>query len=292
MKMHPGEADIDEALVARLVAEQFPQLAGLPVRAAPSTGTVNAIYRIGAELYARLPRVTQWADGIVRELAWLPRLAPLLPLQIPEPIERGRPAHSYPFDWAIYRWIDGEPYRDELVADERQAARDLAGFVRELRRIETAGAPQAGRRPLAELDTPTRAAIAASRDLIDGAAAAAAWNRALEAPVWDGAPVWIHTDLLRPNLLAAHGRLAAVIDFGGAGAGDPAADIIAAWSVFGGPGREVYREALVVDEATWRRARGYALHQALLIIPYYIETNPAFVALARRTVEQVLADTA
>ena len=110
------------------------------------------------------------------------------------------------------------------------------------------------------------------------------------APVWKGKPVWVHTDLLRPNVLVHGGRLCAVIDFGGAGVGDPAADVIAAWSVFGNTGRRVFRDALDVDDGTWNRARGFALHQAAMIIPYYGETNPEFVALAKRTIEEVLAD--
>jgi aminoglycoside phosphotransferase (APT) family kinase protein len=140
------------------------------------------------------------------------------------------------------------------------------------------------------LDTATRVAIESSRSVIDGDAATAAWASAYEAPVWDGTPVWIHTDLLRPNLLVDRGRLCAVIDFGGVGVGDPAADVIAAWSVFSQRGRATFRDALDVDDGTWKRARGYALHQALMIIPYYAETNPRFVAMAKRTVEQVLAD--
>ena len=108
--------------------------------------------------------------------------------------------------------------------------------------------------------------------------------------MWSGDPVWIHTDLLRPNVLVADGRISAVIDFGGAGIGDPAADVIAAWSVFGPAGQDVYRACPQVDDGTWARARGYALHQAAVIIPYYAETNPGFVALAKRTVERVLTD--
>src|SRR6185436_11929099 len=146
----------------------------------------------------------------------------------PEPVAKGHPASDYPFSWGIYRWIDGQPYRDDLVHDERQAAADLAQFVLELRRIDPRGAPRGGRKPLRELDAPTRAAIEASRSVIDGDAAAAAWASALDAPLWDGTPVWIHTDLLRPNLLVDGGRLCAVIDFGGMGAGDPAADIVPA----------------------------------------------------------------
>jgi aminoglycoside phosphotransferase (APT) family kinase protein len=286
--LHAGEVPTDEALVRSLVAEQFPHLASLPVRRAPSMGTVNAIYRLGDDLCARLPRVAAWAVGVERELEWLPKLAPRLSLRIPEPVARGRPADGYPFTWAIFRWIEGETYRDDFADDERRAAADLARFVQELRGIDPVGAPRAGRRPLRELDATTRRAIAASRGVIDADAAAAAWERTLAAPVWDGAPVWIHTDLLRPNLLVDHGRLCAVIDFGGAGAGDPAADVIAAWSVLGPAGRAAFRDALDVDDGTWERARGYALHQAALIIPYYAKTNPGFVALAKRTVEQVL----
>ena len=153
-----------------------------------------------------------------------------------------------------------------------------------------AGAPRTGREPLRELDAVTQAAIESARGVIDSDAATAAWERALEAPAWKGAPVWIHTDLLRPNVLVHGGRLCAVIDFGGVGVGDPAADVIAAWSVFGLTGRGTFRGALDVDEDTWSRARGFALHQAAMIIPYYGETNPGFVELAKRTVDEVLAD--
>ena len=290
-QMHPDELDISPALVGRLLRAQYPQWADLPINEVPSTGTVNAIYRLGERLYVRLPRVRSWDQDLAREWHWLPLLAPLLGLQVPQPVALGRPGRQYPASWAVYRWIDGQSYADEIVDDEHQAAKDLAQFVVELRGLETAvGAPRAGRKPLRELDTVTRAAIAAARDVIDGDAATAAWERALAAPAWNGPPVWIHSDLLRPNLLVQSGRLRAVIDFGSVGVGDPAADVIAAWSVFGPAGRKTYRDALAVDDGAWNRARGFALHQAALIIPYYAETNPGFVAMAKRTVEQVLAD--
>ncbi len=290
MKMHDGELDIDVGLVGRLVAAQFPALGELPVRPVASAGTVNAIYRLGDDLCARLPRMPSWARALERECHWLPQLAPRLSLRVPEPVAQGHPEGGYPFPWAIYRWLPGQPYADGVVEDERQAARDLGRFVAELRQIPAAGAPRTGRRPLRELDEGTRAAIESAGDGIDREAARAAWEHALAAPAWDGTPVGIHTDLLRPNLLVAGGRLGAVIDFGGVGAGDPAADVIAAWSVFGADGRAVFRRALEVDDGTWNRARGYALHQAALIIPYYAVTNSAFAAQARRTVGEVLAD--
>lgn len=290
MKLHEGEVNVDLALVRRLVAAQFPQFTDLPIRAVKSAGTVNAIHRLGDHLCVRLPRLPKWAKDLDKELRWLSKLAPCVSLCIPEPLAKGRPTSEFPFTWAIYRWIDGRPYRDDRVHDECKAAKDLAQFVAELRRVDPRGAPRGGRRPLRELDAVTRAAIESSRDAIDSYAAAAAWESALQTPAWDGMPVWIHTDLLRPNLLVDSGRLAAVIDFGGVGVGDPAADLIPAWSVFGHTGRAVFRQALDIGDGAWSRARGYALHQALLIIPYYAETNPEFAAMAKRTVDEVLAD--
>jgi aminoglycoside phosphotransferase (APT) family kinase protein len=288
--MHPGEIDIDASLVRRLLREQFPHLAEQSITAARSTGTVNAIYRLGDELCVRLPRLEAYAESIDREWNWLPRLAAHLSLHIPQPIARGEPAQGYPCPWGIYRWIEGSPYQDSLVSDERQFVHDLARFILELRRIDMHGAPRGGRPSLAALDAATRAALEASRGVIDVEAAATAWTEALNAPAWDGDPVWIHGDLLKSNLLVRDGRLEAVIDFGEAGAGDPAADVIPAWSIFGKAGRGIFRRALGVDEATWSRGRGYALHQALLIIPYYPKTNPEFVRMAINTLEEILAE--
>jgi aminoglycoside phosphotransferase (APT) family kinase protein len=273
------------------VATQFPRWAGFQVREVSSTGTVNAIYRLGDQLCARLPRLPRYVASLEREWRWLPVLALGLTLRVPEPVALGQPTAEYPFTWVIYRWIAGHPYADQLIDDERQAARDLARFVAEVRRIAPAAdAPPGGRRPLAQLDAGTRASITAASDAVDSATALAAWESALRSPAWDGRPVWIHADLLRPNLLADGGRLRAVIDFGSAGAGDPATDVIPAWAVFGPAGRAAFRDALDVDDGTWRRARGIALHQAAALIPYYSVSHPAFAALGRRTVEQVIAD--
>lgn len=187
--------------------------------------------------------------------------------------------------------MTGAPDADDLISDELEAARALAEFVFQLRSVDLqADAPRGGRRPLLELDALTREAIESARDLIDRNAATAAWESARKAKVWDGRPVWVHADLLRPNLLVKNGRLCAVIDFGSAGVGDPAADLIPAWSVFARSGRETFRRLLDVDDDTWNRARGFALNQAALIIPYYRATNPGFVALARRTVAEVVSD--
>lgn len=291
MKLHENEIDVDAGLVERLVADQFPAMRALPLTPVRSTGTVNHLFRLGDRLCVRLPRGADWAEGLQREWRWLPDLAGRLPLHVPEPVALGEATQEYPLPWAIYRWIDGVPYTEDGVTDEIAAAADLAGFVQALRGIDVvAEAPRAGRKPLADLDAVTREAIASADGVIDGSAAAAAWDAALTAPAWNDPPVWIHDDLLPPNLLLESGRLHAVLDFGGVGVGDPAADVVPAWSVFGPEGRDHFRSVLGVDDGTWARARGYALHQAALIIPYYPETNPDFVTVAVRTVREVLAD--
>lgn len=288
--MHGDEIDVDRALVKRLLTEQFPHLAERVITLVRSTGTVNAIYTLGDDLCVRLPRVETWAESLDRERIWLPKLTPQISLAIPQPLAHGKPTNWYPYPWAIYRWLDGCPYQDNLISDERQAARDLVNFILELRSADVLGAPRGGRNPLIELDAATRSAIESSRGAIDTEAASAAWTRSLETLPWNGKPVWIHGDLLRPNLLVQGGRLCAVIDFGGVGIGDPAADVIPAWGVFNKVGRDAFRQALDVDDNTWSRACGYALHQALMIIPYYPETNPEFVTLAKRTVREILTD--
>lgn len=290
-RMHADEVETDADLVRRLLAAQFPQWADLPIERADSAGTVNAIYRLGDDMAVRLPLVARWADSLLKEQRWLPELAPQLPIPIPEPLARGEPGQGYPFPWGVYRWLAGVTWVHERVADERQAAADLAHFVTALRQVDPDGGPPSGRsKPLARRDTETRDAIRSLRGVLDVEVATAAWDQCLEAPAWDGTPVWIHGDLLPTNILVHNGRLSAVIDFGGAGLGDPACDLMAAWSLFSPEARAVYRSALNADEATWLRGRGWALSVAVLIMPYYRHTNPVFVAVAADIVSEVLAD--
>jgi aminoglycoside phosphotransferase (APT) family kinase protein len=294
VKLHDDEVDIDADLVRRLVAEQVPQLSDLPLTEFPSTGTVNAIYRLGDELCVRLPRVQRWANCLEQECTWLPRLSPGLTLQVPEPVVTASPTSYYPFSWAIFRWIDGQTYAPDRVDDERQAAVDLAQFISELRSNDLPPiddqTPYGGRPPLAEQDADVRNWIAQSGSLIDGPAVTAAWEHALQSAAWDGAYTWIHSDLVPPNLLVKDGRLRAVIDFGATGLGDPATDLGPAWSVFGQAGRRVYRDLVSADDDTWRRGRGIAISQAVGLVPYYAVTNPALSALGQRMLAEILAD--
>lgn len=294
-KMHDDELDIDESLIGRLLEAQFPQWADLPMERVRSAGTGNAIYRLGKEMAVRLPRVHWAVDQVNMEHRWLPRLAPFLPLAIPVPLAKGKPGEGYPWDWSVYRWLAGEDASLERIADPRQAALDLAQFIAALQRIDpTGGIPAQGHNsrglPLSIRDISTRKAIADLRGMIDTEAVTTAWEAALNAPEWDRAPVWFHGDLLPGNLLVEQGRLSAIIDFGGLAVGDPACDLMIAWGLFSGENREVFRKTLQVDDATWARGRGHALSQALIFIPYYLDTNPVGVGNARRAIDEVLAD--
>ncbi|PZF81197.1 aminoglycoside phosphotransferase family protein [Jiangella anatolica] len=292
-RMHADQVRIDAALVRRLVDRQFPRWAGLALRPVRSAGTVNAIYRLGDELAVRLPLVPSWAGGLERELEWLPRLAGAgLPLAIPEPVAAGTPVAEYPLPWAVYRWLPGAPPAAGELADDVGAAARLAEFVRALRSVSVSGDPPSGHgvRPLADDDDEVRAAIAALAGELDPAAAAAVWAEALAAEIWDGRRVWVHGDLLPANLLIRDGSLIAVLDFGTAGTGDGAYDLLPAWSLFtGAAARSAFRRELAPDPAACARSRGYALAKGLFALPYYRETNPAFAALARRLIDAALA---
>ncbi|MFE1442612.1 aminoglycoside phosphotransferase family protein [Streptomyces sp. NPDC058739] len=293
--MHPGQQAVDGDLVRRLVAGQFPQWAGLPVERIASGGTVNAMYRLGEDRVVRLPLVRGGVADVALEQEWLPRLAARLPVAVPEVLGAGRPAEGYPWPWSVYRWLPGENPRAGVLAEPVQLAEALALFVAAMRGVGLPGGPRAHRGgPLAEQDVETRAAIERLRALpqegVDCDAVAARWAEAMRAPTWDGPPVWLHADLMPGNLLVDGGRLGAVIDFGCAGLGDPACDLFPAWNLLPPHARRVFREALDVDDVTWRRGRARTLSQALIALPYYRDTNPAMADNARHVIRAVLDD--
>lgn len=293
--MHAGEADVDVALVRRLIAAQFPRWARLTVEPVASAGTDNALFGLGDDLVVRLPRIRGAAAQAAMELEWLPRLGPLLPLAVPVPLVVGAPADGYPWPWAVYRWLEGEVASIDRLADPCGAAASLGAFVTALQRIPADGWPSAAPRsprgrPLATRDADVREAIAALSATFPAAELTAAWEEALQAPAWHGAPTWLHGDLHATNLLARDGRLCAVIDFGCAGVGDPACDLMAAWTFLSGATRAAFREAAPGDDAAWARGRGWALSVGLIALPYYETTNPVFAGVARHAIAEVLAD--
>jgi aminoglycoside phosphotransferase (APT) family kinase protein len=294
-KMHDHEIMIDAALVRHLLSDQFPAWAGQPLARVPSSGTDNALFRLGDDMAVRLPRIAGATGQVEKDLQWLPRMSPALHVSAPVPLGLGQPGRDYPWTWGVYEWIAGAEARPGDLADPDAIAADLAVFLADLKTVDTAGGPapnlESGRGcPLPIRDEETRAAIAALEGEIDTRAANAAWDDALEAAPYSDPPAWIHGDLLPGNLLVRDGRLVAVIDWSCLGLGDTACDLIPAWSLLSGRSRQVFRDRTGADDAAWRRGRGWALSIAVIQLPYYMHTNPGIVATARRTVAEVLAD--
>ena len=285
--MHADELDLDEALVRRLLAEQFPEWAGLALRRIEPSGTVNAIFRLGDDLSVRLARREGPMEPGGKEFDWLPRLAPQLPLEIPMPVAQGHPSAAYPWFWDVHTWVDGETVPVAEI-DALQAARDLAAFVASLQRVDPSGAPRGRGIPLAERNEAMPFWI---ERFTGDPAALAEWERALTLPPWEGPPVWHHGDLDVRNWLVRDGRISGVIDWGSMGVGDPACDVMVAWKLHSSAARDAFREALPVDDATWARARGWAVSQAIAALAYYTpESNPTLYREAETWLGLVLSE--
>ena len=289
-----NKVNIDATLVSRLIAAQFPQWADLSVEPVETSGWDNRTFRLGETMSVRLPSAEGYAAQVEKEQTWLPKLAPLLPLPIPTPLALGRPAEGYPWPWSVYRWLEGENATLKRIDDPPTFAITLAHFLVTLQGMDTAGGPLPGPHnffrggPLSVYDAETRNALVALKGKMDTGAATEVWEEALSA-TWHGSPVWIHGDVAAGNLLVKEGRLSAVIDFGCSGVGDPACDLVIAWTLLSGKSRSAFRGALPVDRATWARGRGWALWKALITLVEHQTTNP-LEAEARRVVADVLAD--
>ncbi|QFU94111.1 aminoglycoside phosphotransferase family protein [Amycolatopsis sp. YIM 10] len=247
----------EQDLVRALLREQHPDLANLELRDVDG-GWDNQQWRLGDELAVRMPR-TERAPGLLdTERKWLPVLAERLPLPTPVPVRAGKPSSLFEHTWTIACWVDGEP-ADHAPITRDNAAEVLAEFLSALHEPAPADAPANPTRggPLA--DWPPLAGIS------DGAREV--WEKALAAPVFQGAPIWLHGDLHPANVIVRDGTLAGVIDFGELCAGDPATDLSAAWLLLpdGAASRffDAYGKA---DEATIARARGWAVLRALGLI--------------------------
>ncbi len=281
-----GRAGIDASLVRRLLAEQFPRWRHVPVRPVEVDGWDNRTYRLGRDLSVRLPSADGYVAAVTKEHRWLPALAPHLPLPVPEPVALGVASPTFPRPWSVRRWIDGAPAGDAL--DQEQFALELARFLVALWAVDAGDGPPAGEHsfhrggPLAAYDEETRSCLVHLGR--DDCGARGAWDAAL-ATSWERPDVWFHGDVAVGNLLVRDGRLAAVIDFGTCGVGDPACDLVIAWTFLDIPAPRVFRREVDLDEDTWARARGWALWKALI----GLRGDPGS-AVDRRTVQRVLAE--
>ena len=263
----PDRRLVDADVVRRLVAGQFPQWAGLPVRPVAVSGWDNQTFRLGDDMSVRLPTAREYAMAVDKEHRWLPVIAPRVPLRIPTPLAKGVPGEGFRFSWSVYEWIDGSP---GAVDDLTAFADSLAAFLVALRQVDAAGGPEPGLHnwfrggPLRVYDAQTRRAIEVLGSRIPAGRVTEIWDAALRA-AWDGRPVWFHGDVAVNNLLVRDGALAAVIDFGTCGVGDPACDVVIAWTLLSGASRAAFRAGLGVDPGTWARGRGWALWKALIL---------------------------
>ena len=259
--------DVDAGLVRRLVSEQFPQWAHLPVEPVVPGGHDNRTFRLGEELSVRLPSAEAYALQVAKEQRWLPQLAPHLPLAIPAPVAHGAPGEGFPHEWSVYRWLDGEPASAATVRDPVALAVELAGFLRALASVPADGGPAPGPHnwhrggPVAFYEREALDALDSLADRVPRDAALRVWERAV-ASSFDGEPVWFHGDVAEGNLLLRDGKLAAVIDFGTSGVGDPACDVVIAWTLLRGRARDAFREALGADDGVWARGAGWVLWKA------------------------------
>jgi len=283
---------IDETLVAGLVADQFPEWAGLPVRAVVPGGNDNRTFRLGDRLAARLPSAPGYAAGIEKEQRWLPVIAQHTPLPVPVPVAVGAPGRGYPFAWSVNRWMPGETAQAGGVDDLVGFAVDLARFLRALQTVPTEGAPPAGEHSfwrgagLEHYDDETRRAIDALGDRIDGARALALWEHGLDA-TWRGEPVWFHGDVSSGNLLVNDGKLSGVIDFGTSGVGDPACDLYIGWTFLSSEARRAFRLGLDADDGMWARGRAWTLWKGLITAAGRMNDDPSW---GIGVVEEIISD--
>ncbi|WP_377644664.1 aminoglycoside phosphotransferase family protein [Oryzobacter terrae] len=284
---------IDAPLVRALVADQFPQWADLDVRPVPVQGHDNRTFRLGGDLAVRLPSGEGYVAGIAKEDAALPLLSRHLETPVPVPVATGAPGQGFAWPWSVRRWLDGVSPDDDGRLDRVALARDVGAFLRALRAVPAADGPRAGLHSFHRGCHPSvygpevEDALSTLDGAVDVSRCRAIWQDAV-ASRWAGQPVWFHGDLAVGNLLVRDGRLSAVIDFGTCGTGDPACDLVFAWTFLRGEEeRGAFADAVATDTDTWRRARGWALWKALVTVSDP-EPRPSL-DLQRAALEEVLA---
>jgi aminoglycoside phosphotransferase (APT) family kinase protein len=292
--MHANQIEVTLPTVTRLVREQFPAWAALPVRAVPSHGTVNAICRIGPDLVARFPieggDVRDRRAELLAEMDAARRLLSVSPVPVPEPVSLGEPGEDYPLPWSVYRWVPGVAAGETPAADSPRFAEQLAGFVQRVRSLPTEGRTFQGTRRggrLTQHDASVRQGLERSSGLIDTAGLAALWARLRSSP-GPRVEAWTHGDLMPGNVLVGDRGLCGVIDVGQLAVADPALDLQPAWNLFTPRPRGAYREALGCEEDEWERGKGWAFAQAIGCLWYYRETNPVMSRTAHRTLQALL----
>ena len=260
--------DITVDLVKKLIFEQFPQWSHLEIKPVKNSGHDNRTFHLGDDLTIRLPSGKKYEPQIQKEAKWLPVLAQHLSLPITAPVAKGKPTPEYPLAWSINRWLVGETVTHTNV-DLQKFAIELARFLKELEAINAGNGPQAGAHNfyrggdlavyIEEFEQAlTQLPAGPQRNHYQDI-----WTTAL-AIKWEKKPVWVHGDIAVGNLLVNDGHLSGVIDFGILGTGDPACDLVIAWTFFDSKSRKAFKEEMGLDDTTWQRGKGWALWKALI----------------------------
>lgn len=287
----------DAALVVRLLREQYPSLAGHPVRPSQKSGSSNWVFHVGDDFAVRLPRSDAYIADLLNEAQFLSRLAPHLGVPVPEVQFLAEPSIVFGRPWTVVTWVPGETPAEWGASEQARLAVTWGRFVRRLHGVDTSGLPSGPHRwgyragePVTDvIDGWVDSAAEHLADLFDPGRVREAWRRIRDVPPASGPPCWIHTDLSAENLLASpDGDLVGVVDFGGLGVGDRSVDLLYAWSMLDASAREVLRAASDADEATWLRARAWAFAgPGLLTIANYRHSMPDRTARLTRMVEAV-----
>lgn len=288
---------INVALVSKLIAAQFPEWTDLPITPVAESGSDNRTFHLGSEMSVRLPSGEEYARQVEKEQKWLPKIAPHLPLPIPQPIAIGIPSEDFPWHWSIYKWLEGVSANQLKLSDEdlETIANQLAQFLTEFHKFDADGAPAPGLHNwwraahTSVYDADTKLLIETLSDFIDVDKARSLWERAVSTK-WESDAVWVHGDVASGNLLVKDNRLSAVIDFGCMGIGDPACDLTIAWTFFRGESRRIFKANMHLDEETWARARGWAMWKALYEISQLKDKSGAPLEKQLQIIDAVIAE--
>lgn len=272
--MDCDKVEITADLIRALLREQHPDLAGLPLSLG-ALGWDNQLWRLGDDLAVRLPWATDDADQLLlKEHSVMPGLASRLPLPIPVPRRLGVPSQRFPRNWLVTTWVPGEPADRTPASNGVAAAEALAAFLSALHDVAPPDAPvgrhgRGGSLSACAAGFAHFLKLASERGLIPAPdCVREVWEDAATADEWNAPARWIHADLHPANVLIGDGSICGIIDFGDLCAGDPACDLGAAWLLLpdGAIDRFYDRYGPRADEATMRRARGWALLKALVCL--------------------------
>jgi aminoglycoside phosphotransferase (APT) family kinase protein len=294
--VHRDQLELDPAVARRLIDDQFPQWADLPVRLLTTSGTVNTIVRIGTGLAARFPLQGSDPEQVGRTLErenqaarWFHRSSPV---PSPEPVGIGRPGRGYPLPWSVQTWVPGDVVTGTSHAASVAFAGDLAALIATLRATDTGGATFTGDGrggDIAAHDDWVAECLEMSEHLLDVPLLESLWARFRALPR-TGPDVMSHGDLTPANVVATGQRLAGILDGGGFGAADPALDLIAAWHHLDAQTRAALREVLGCDDVEWRRGMAWAFQQSIAAIWYYLDSNPTMSAMGLLTLGRVVGE--